>query len=146
MDPKLFVGFNRQTVTPDESIPLTGFSNEAQRFHTSIAQEICATCIAITDSDDTTVLMVGMDICTVPPYFHEVGRQMVADAVGVPQEHIYWPPPIPMPPPASARLTSSPKPSGSGTNSWMPSLQHAGRRWLTARALPCAAVLLKPTV
>ena len=89
MDSKLFVGFNRQTVTPDESIPLTGFSNEAQRFHTSIAQEICATCIAITDSDDTTVLMVGMDICTVPPYFHEVGRQMVADAVGVPQEHIY---------------------------------------------------------
>ncbi len=86
---KLFVGFNRQVVTPDESIPLTGYSNEPKRFHKSIAQDICASCVAITDSDDTTVLMVSMDICTIPPYFHEVGRQKVADAVGIPQEHIY---------------------------------------------------------
>lgn len=89
MASNLFVGFNRQVVTPDESIPITGYSNEPQRFHQSIGQDICATCIAISDSDDTTILMVGMDICTVPPYFHEVGRQMVADAVGVPQERIY---------------------------------------------------------
>ena len=89
MESKILVGFNRQVVTPDESIPLTGYSNEPKRFHTSIGQDICATCIAISDSEDTTILMVGMDICTVPPYFHEVARQQVADAVGVPQEHIY---------------------------------------------------------
>ena len=89
MDSTLLVGFDRQVVTPDESIPLTGYSNEAQRFHKSIAQDICATCVAISDSDDTTVLMIGMDICTVPPYYHEVGRQKVADAVGIPQERIY---------------------------------------------------------
>ena len=88
MESKIFVGFNRQVVTPDESIPLTGDSNEPKRFHTSIGQDICATCIAISDSENT-ILMVGMDICTVPPYFHEVARQQVADAVGVPQEHIY---------------------------------------------------------
>lgn len=89
MESQLFVGFNRQIVVPDEPIPLTGYSNEPQRFHKEIGQDICATCVAITDSDDTTVLMVGMDICTVAPYFHEEGRAKVAQAVGIPEERIY---------------------------------------------------------
>lgn len=86
---QIFVGFNRQVVVPDESIPLTGYSNEPQRYHQQIGQDICATCVAISDNTDNTVLLIGMDICTLAPYFYEEGRSLVAAAVGVPDQQIY---------------------------------------------------------
>lgn len=83
------VGYHRITVEPTEPIPLTGFSNEAARFHKEVAQEICATCVAVSDKNDNTILMIGMDICTTCPEIYESVRQRVADATGVDDTHIY---------------------------------------------------------
>lgn len=90
MSEKTFrVGYHRITVEPTESIPLTGYSNEPARFHKEVAQEICATCVAISDKDDNTVLMIGMDICTTVDEIYTSVRQRVADATGVDDTHIY---------------------------------------------------------
>ena len=57
MDAVLRVGYARQAVTPTEPIPLAGYSNEKKRFHEKITQPVCVTCVAISDDEDSTVLM-----------------------------------------------------------------------------------------
>lgn len=58
------VGYSRRTVTPTEPIPLAGFSNELKRFHTRVTEPICVTCVALSDAEDNSVLMIGIDACT----------------------------------------------------------------------------------
>lgn len=90
MSEKTFrAGYHRIQVDPTESIPLTGFSNESKRFHTEVAQPICVTCVAVSDKDDSTVLMIGADICTVVPEIYNSVRQKVADATGIDDTRIY---------------------------------------------------------
>ena len=88
MEEIIRVGYARQEVAPDEPIALTGYSNEPVRIHQEIAQPICVTAVAVSDSDDTTILMVGMDICTVAPTVH-ARLEEVSQAVGIPKERIY---------------------------------------------------------
>lgn len=82
------VGYNRQTVNPDEPIPLTGYSNEPQRFCTAVTEDICITCVAFSDGV-TTVLAIGTDICTVPDRIAYDGRALVSKATGVPEDRIF---------------------------------------------------------
>ena len=82
------VGYNRITVEPTESIPLSGFSNEPKRFHKEIGQPICVSCVAITDDQDNTVLMVGMDICVCDGFFMDIADD-ISTQLNVPKDHIY---------------------------------------------------------
>lgn len=82
------VGYSRQTVNPDEPIPLAGYSNEPQRFHTAVTEDICITCVAFSDGQ-TTALAIGADICTVTDRVAHEGRALVSHATGVPEERIF---------------------------------------------------------
>lgn len=82
------VGYNRQTVNPDESIPLCGYSNEPQRFHTAITEDFCITALAFSDGE-TSVLSIGTDLCTVTDLVATEGRQRVHKATGVPEDRIF---------------------------------------------------------
>ena len=86
MDAILRVGYARQAVTPTEPIPLAGYSNEKKRFHETITQPVCVTCVAITDCDDTTILMASLDLCFCP-YYDDL--PYIAQQVGVPADRIY---------------------------------------------------------
>lgn len=83
------VGFSRIVMNPDESIPLTGYSNEAKRYNQAITEDICATCVAITDEEDTTVLIVQADFCTMFDAMGENFRTWIHEATGVPMDRIY---------------------------------------------------------
>ena len=82
------VGYNRQIVNPDASIPLTGYSTEAVRFHTAITEDICITCVAFSDGT-TTVLAIGVDLCTLRDDVSHKFRELVAQATGLPETHIF---------------------------------------------------------
>ena len=86
---KFSVGYDRQVVEPDESIPLSGFSNEDVRYHTRMTEDICATCVALTDTQDNTVMLIGFDCVRIMDYFGENVRRLVSDATGIPQDRIY---------------------------------------------------------
>ena len=88
MNDTIRVGYARYQVDPTEPIPLAGYSNEKKRFHNKITNPVCVTCVAISDTDDTTVLMVGMDLCTVPTDYMERLPEITA-ATGVPADRIY---------------------------------------------------------
>lgn len=89
MEHKLYAGYARQVVEPTESIPLGGFSNELKRFHTAMTEDICITSVALTDENDSTILVIGADICTVTVYIAEPARKRVSEATGVPEDHIF---------------------------------------------------------
>lgn len=88
MSEKYLVGFDRQVITPDEPIPLGGFSNEAQRYMQTITEDICVTCTAITDPDGTSILLVGMDFMYVNDYLGKEGRERLSRLTGIPETHI----------------------------------------------------------
>ena len=82
------VGYGRRTVTPTEPIPLAGFSNELKRYHTRITEPICVTCVALTDAENNTVLMVGIDACTAGN-IATIGRERISKLTGIDETHIY---------------------------------------------------------
>ena len=55
----LQVGFGREDITPDYSVLLGGYSD---RWNSQILDHVYATCIALTDSDNNTILVFHMDL------------------------------------------------------------------------------------
>lgn len=88
MDQKYLAGFDRQVITPDEPIPLGGFSNEVARYMKAITEDICVTCLAITDAEDTTVMLVDMDLMRVNDHIGEPGRRLISRVTGIPEDKI----------------------------------------------------------
>ena len=82
------VGYCRKVTNPDAPIPLSGYSTEAVRFHTRITEDICITAVAFSDGT-TTVLAIGVDICTVADSVSKMFREAVARATGLPEAHIF---------------------------------------------------------
>lgn len=82
------VGYNRQTVNPSEPIPLQGYSNEPQRLHKAITEDICVTAVAYSDGE-TTVLTIGCDLCTILEPIATTGRQRVCAATGLPEDRVF---------------------------------------------------------
>lgn len=80
------VGFARQQVPPQEALPLAGYGNAADRLHTAVAQPLCATCVAISDKDNTTILMVSLDLYSLPAC---ISPAAVAEKVGIPADKIF---------------------------------------------------------
>lgn len=89
MEHKLYAGYSRQVVEPTESIPLGGYSNELKRFHTAMTEDICVTAVALSDENDSTILMIGADICTVGLPVAEPARKRVCQATGLPEDRVF---------------------------------------------------------
>ena len=64
----LRVGYARENVTPNYSIPLAGYGNTLQRMSNGFVSYLYTTCIAITDSDDSTVLLFTSDLIVCFPF------------------------------------------------------------------------------
>jgi len=89
MDNSFSVGFGRKTVNPEESIPLCGFGNDPQRYNTAITEDICVTCVAVSDAEGNTILMVGMDLAVSHDSLCEELLQKIGEKTGIPKERIY---------------------------------------------------------
>ena len=89
MEHQLFAGYARQVVEPTEPIPLAGFSNELKRFHTAMTEDICITSVALSDETDSTILMIGADICTVSAPIAEPARKRISEATGIAEDRIF---------------------------------------------------------
>ena len=87
MEHKLFAGYARQVAEPEESIPLGGYNNDAKRFHTAMTEDICITCVALSDEADSTVLMIAADLC-VAGFVAELGRKEISRVTGLSEDRI----------------------------------------------------------
>ena len=84
----LKVGFGRVDVTPDYSVGLGGYSNAETRRSTGIADYLFVTCIAITEAEET-VLMLTADTLGLGGTNMSSFRSFVSSATGIAQDKIF---------------------------------------------------------
>ena len=82
------VGYSKQDVTPSTPAPLYGYGNPSERLHTEVLDPLYLTCVAMTDAQDTTVMFVTIDICSLDENSASSLRAKISSATGVPKENI----------------------------------------------------------
>jgi len=85
---KLRVGFGREDITPDFSVPLAGYGNTLLRMSRGWLTRLYSTCIAVTDDKDNTVLFFTIDLIRISDDIARLVRDSVNDALGIPKENI----------------------------------------------------------
>lgn len=84
----LNAGYGRESITPDFSVGLGGYSDNETRKSEGYLDYLYATCIAITE-DDQTVLVFTLDTLAANKSTADNIRDVVSPATGVPADHIF---------------------------------------------------------
>ena len=84
------VGYARVDITPKYNVPLAGYGNTSQRFSNGFLSYLYTTCIAITDAQDSTVLLFTTDMIAITDHYTKLFREAVTAATGVPAERIMF--------------------------------------------------------
>ena len=88
------VGFGESDITPEviDGMPLAGYSNSANRPAKSEGMKeydrIKAQCVAVTDENGTTVILIYCDLITCSKSFAKSVTSVVSAATGVPEENV----------------------------------------------------------
>ena len=89
METKLLAGFAKLDITPDYPIGLGGYSNASVRISEGVEDPIYATCIALTEGEQT-VLVFAVDNCGTSLGMTQGFRKTISEAVGIPPENIFY--------------------------------------------------------
>jgi len=84
----LLVGYGNVDITPQEAVPLGGYGNSTARMSRNVLSPLRAICLACTDADGSTVLLVETDLIAVYGQSMDPIRQAVAQATGISADHI----------------------------------------------------------
>ena len=83
----LQVGYGREKIMPETSVPIGGYGNGTSRMSTGYQDYLYATCIAFKYGDDT-VLLYNQDTIAVRKPATEIAREKITAVTGVPGEYI----------------------------------------------------------
>ena len=86
--PPLQVGYGRVDISPEAGTPLGGYSNSSNRLCETVSEDLYATCIALTDETENTVLVFHLDLGGVKEKVFTPIREQIAEATGVPFEQV----------------------------------------------------------
>ena len=84
----LLAGYAKIDITPDYQIGLGGYSNAESRRNVMVEEPIYATCIALTDGDET-ILVYTIDNCACSQEMAVKFRTAAAEATGISDEKIF---------------------------------------------------------
>lgn len=87
-DNRYRVGYAREDITPDHSVGLGSYGNTSERLSKTVLDKIYLTCVAITDAQDNTVMLVTIDIGAVPESSANAVRGKINKETGIPKENI----------------------------------------------------------
>lgn len=89
MEMKTFrAGFGRTNITPPEPVPMAGFGNTSKRFFKAIRDDIYATCVAVSDAADSTVLLFDVDIISFcDPEVKRI-REKLREKLGISEDRV----------------------------------------------------------
>lgn len=82
------VGFSRQLMNPNSSVPMAGYSNALNRYATEIGEDITCSAVAISDGQGNHVLLISTDLCNSQEAITTTIRKAVAAQTGVPENNI----------------------------------------------------------
>lgn len=100
------VGFGRAEITPKTKIGLHGYGNVGERQSQGVHTKLYATCIALTDETDNTILLYTVDLIGLRNTLMEKFRPTVAAELGIPEGNIFA---------AGTHTHSGPSPDSGGT-------------------------------
>ena len=66
------VGYSRSDVSPNQPVPLEGYSNGSDRMSEDVLDPICATAVAVTGRNGESAIFVSLDLCTGTTIFNEL--------------------------------------------------------------------------
>ena len=84
------VGFGRSEITPQIPQPLAGYGNTHMRKHQQVLDPIYASCVAITDEQNKTLLLFTMDLCWIAHGVYEKWAEAVSKATDIPTDYIFF--------------------------------------------------------
>lgn len=83
------VGFGRVDITPNYQVSLGGYGNYINRHNDVTLDPLYATCVAITDENDTTIVYCAVDNIRVLQQVMDGYREGVHAATGIPKDRIF---------------------------------------------------------
>lgn len=83
----LRVGFGRENITPESPVVIAG-GGDSNRVSNNTLDPITVTCVAITDADDNTLILITQDTVDADEKHSGGARDMVSQATGVPASNI----------------------------------------------------------
>lgn len=82
------VGYGRAIITPEENLPLGGYGTSSTRIMQDVLDDTYVTCIAMTDAQNNTYLLMLVDMQRIEDVDIEVLRRSVTSETGIPGEQI----------------------------------------------------------
>lgn len=87
-DNRYRVGYGRADITPDYPVGLSGYGNTSERISKTVLDRIYLTCVAITDAEDNTIMLVTIDLGAVAESSANSVRGKINKETGIPKENI----------------------------------------------------------
>ena len=84
------VGYGVGNISPSEKMMLSGFGDQKERIFTAVSEQLLTTCIAITDEEGETVLILANDLLKSGDTWSDPIRKNIAQETGVPFDHIMF--------------------------------------------------------
>lgn len=82
------IGYGQVDISPSGSVSLTGFGDADERYSTRVTEKLYATCIALTDSEGDTVVIVAYDLINPKENWSTPLRENIAKETGIPFDNI----------------------------------------------------------
>lgn len=80
------IGYGCADITPEESVPLGGYGNTSYRFFQSIRDRLRASCLALTDESNNTVILLELDALVIDDPFLSAVRKQIHSSFGIAEE------------------------------------------------------------
>lgn len=89
MEQKFSAGYAQVDITPDFPCHLTGYGNDPARLSETVLDHIFMSCVAFTDEQDNTVLMIAADLLSAHDAVADEIRRQASERTGVPFDQIF---------------------------------------------------------
>lgn len=87
---KFRVGYGREIIMPDDSVPLAGYGNTSKRLSSGYLDELTISCTAVSDEKDNTVLLFAVDLIGISDKNIAVWSEIITKATGIKQANIIF--------------------------------------------------------
>ena len=87
---QLLAGYAKVDITPEDPVPLAGFGNSNQRISSGFIEYIYATCIVLTDAQNNSSILVGMDFVSTSAVVFSELRTSLSEIYGIPESSIVF--------------------------------------------------------
>lgn len=81
---KYRVGHGRIDITPLEVVPLAGYRNTSCRLNKAVRDPLYASCIAVTDGEENTLLLISLDLMCIRQEDVQQIRSRIGERLGIP--------------------------------------------------------------